>query len=73
MKKMKVEFFLELNDDTKFDKEEYDYLTAAINHHIEEILDLDSWPSIASVYAAKYTVYDKDDNEISEEDGKLIK
>ena len=65
MKTIKVEFFMDLKDESKFDREEFDYL--ALDHHIDRLIDLESWPSIDNVYSSKYTLYDENGVEITEE------
>lgn len=67
MKTIKVEFFMDLKDESKFDREEFDYLSAAIDHQIDRLIDLESWPSIDNVYSSKYTLYDENGVEITEE------
>ena len=46
---MKVEIKFEMDIDSKF----IDELKKIVNHHMEAIIDLDSYPEIESIYNAE--------------------
>lgn len=46
-KKLKITMFIEVNNDSDVET------VKCLEHHVENLLDLDSWPEIKSVYGVK--------------------
>ena len=57
MNKIKISFFVEIDDSYLFEEADrkafIEDLKRIVDHHIDQLVDISSWPEIKSIYDAK--------------------